>query len=238
MPCAISCRPSPGWFSWLSYATCGQVSMQRLCQPLRNALVSKGERRVRACAQLSGVRVVAALLQTEPPRGWSQNRLIRERRRIRPGAKAITAVSPMLRNRIGSGVTFKSIEGTALMAIRCDVSFMKRTYPRQADRNEATRQCRQNACTPPVAWLRQRAPAQAASPQRRTFPGNERRPTQNGKNYCDSVFGPMAFFPIVFRKVGRYVALHESKKARQAHCRSANERFRGGGAYIGATIPT
>lgn len=63
-------------------------------------------------------------------------------------------------------------------------------------------------------------------------------PTIKGKKYCDSVFSLMAFFPIVFRKVGGYVALHESKKARQAHCRSANERFRGGGAYIGETIPT
>lgn len=120
MPCAISCRPSRGWFSWLSYATRGQVFKQGLCQPLRNAFVSKGERRVRACAQLSGVRVVAALLQTEPLRGWPQNPLIRERRRIRPGAKAITAVSPMLRNRIGSGVPPCRMVETACAGARCE----------------------------------------------------------------------------------------------------------------------
>ena len=38
--------------------------------------------------------------------------------------------------------------------------------------------------------------------------GNDRFPTNSGKNYCDSVFGPMAFFPIVIRKVQSYVALH------------------------------
>jgi hypothetical protein len=38
-------------------------------------------------------------------------------------------------------------------------------------------------------------------------------PTKKGKKYCDSVFSLMAFFPIVFRKVRGYVALHENKES-------------------------
>lgn len=53
-------------------------------------------------------------------------------------------------------------------------------------------------------------------PARRHITKNERRRTQIGNNYRKLVFGLMAFFPIVIRKVRSYVAMHNEINAQQA----------------------
>lgn len=64
----------------------------------------------------------------------------------------------------------------------------------------------------------------------------ERLLTHSGKFYCDSVFGRMAFFPIVNRKFRGYVALHNELEARAERVATLRERFRGGGSHSGMTI--
>lgn len=47
----------------------------------------------------------------------------------------------------------------------------------------------------------------------------------------------MAFFPIVIRKVGRYVAMHERKEEGAQHLRPAgSKRFWGGDVHCSMTI--
>ena len=53
--------------------------------------------------------------------------------------------------------------------------------------------------------------------------------TRIGNKCCDSVFGPMAFFPIVIRKVERYVAMHKRKKSAARRTSGARKRVRGWG---------
>ena len=60
----------------------------------------------------------------------------------------------------------------------------------------------------------------------------ERHPTQKGKKYHDSVFGLMAFFPIVIRKVGGYVALHDEINAQWTLCARLLRDSEGKGACV------
>jgi hypothetical protein len=60
--------------------------------------------------------------------------------------------------------------------------------------------------------------------------------TRIGNKCCDSVFGPMAFFPIVIRKVERYVAMHKRKRARPAGRPALERESGGGGAHFDVTV--